>query len=96
MKMKIPLEEYIVGVLAGEMPINFDLEALKAVLEEVFNPVESDKPSNAIKLEAKMDEIKLLKKLIFQDNWVAVGNVTCAYGKSLHEDEFQKTISKFF
>ena len=26
----IPLEEYIVGVLAGEMPINFDMEALKA------------------------------------------------------------------
>lgn len=28
--IKIPLEEYIVGVLAGEMPINFDMEALKA------------------------------------------------------------------
>ena len=28
--VKIPLEEYIVGVLAGEMPISFDLEALKA------------------------------------------------------------------
>ena len=27
---KIPLEEYIVGVLAGEMPIDFDIEALKA------------------------------------------------------------------
>ena len=26
----IPLEEYVVGVLAGEMPINFELEALKA------------------------------------------------------------------
>ena len=26
----IPFEEYIVGVLAGEMPISFDLEALKA------------------------------------------------------------------
>ena len=26
----IPLEVYIVGVLAGEMPINFDIEALKA------------------------------------------------------------------
>ena len=26
----IPLEEYIVGVLAGEMPINFEMEALKA------------------------------------------------------------------
>jgi len=26
----IPLEEYIVGVLAGEMPIYFDIEALKA------------------------------------------------------------------
>ncbi len=27
---KMPLEEYIVGVLAGEMPISFDMEALKA------------------------------------------------------------------
>ena len=27
---RMPLEEYIVGVLAGEMPIDFDLEALKA------------------------------------------------------------------
>ena len=26
----IPLEEYIAGVLAGEMPIYFELEALKA------------------------------------------------------------------
>lgn len=26
----IPLEEYVVGVLAGEMPIDFELEALKA------------------------------------------------------------------
>ena len=28
--INIPLEEYIVGVLAGEMPISFELEALKA------------------------------------------------------------------
>lgn len=28
--VSIPLEEYIVGVLAGEMPISFELEALKA------------------------------------------------------------------
>lgn len=27
---KIPFEEYIKGVLAGEMPVSFDLEALKA------------------------------------------------------------------
>ena len=27
---KMPLEEYIVGVLAGEMPISFEMEALKA------------------------------------------------------------------
>lgn len=27
---RIPLEEYLVGVLAGEMPISFDIEALKA------------------------------------------------------------------
>ncbi len=27
---EIPLEEYVVGVLAGEMPVDFELEALKA------------------------------------------------------------------
>lgn len=27
---EIPMEEYIIGVLAGEMPISFDIEALKA------------------------------------------------------------------
>lgn len=27
---KVPFEEYITGVLAGEMPVNFELEALKA------------------------------------------------------------------
>ena len=28
--IRVPFEEYIVGVLAGEMPISFDIEALKA------------------------------------------------------------------
>lgn len=28
--LKLPLEEYLVGVIAGEMPANFELEALKA------------------------------------------------------------------
>lgn len=28
--IKIPFEEYVVGVLAGEMPVSFELEALKA------------------------------------------------------------------
>ena len=28
--IKVPFEDYIVGVLAGEMPISFDMEALKA------------------------------------------------------------------
>ncbi len=27
---KVPFEEYVTGVLAGEMPVNFELEALKA------------------------------------------------------------------
>lgn len=27
---EVPFEQYIIGVLAGEMPINFDMEALKA------------------------------------------------------------------
>ncbi len=69
-------------------------KTLKGVLEEVFNPIETGKPENGIKLEAKMDEIKLLKKLIFQENWVAVSNVTCAYGKSLSEDCYAKTIER--
>ncbi len=69
-------------------------KTLKSVINDVFNPIETDKPSNAIKLEAKMDEIKLLKKLIFQDNWVAVGNVTCAYGKSLCDEEYTKTVNR--
>lgn len=29
----VPLEDYIVGVLAGEMPISFHIEALKAQAE---------------------------------------------------------------
>lgn len=28
--LKIPLEEYLIGVIAGEMPVSFELEALKA------------------------------------------------------------------
>ncbi|WP_028042568.1 stage II sporulation protein D [Candidatus Stoquefichus massiliensis] len=28
--LKIPLEEYVVGVVAGEMPVSFEIEALKA------------------------------------------------------------------
>ena len=28
--IKVPFEEYVVGVIAGEMPINFHIEALKA------------------------------------------------------------------
>ena len=28
--IEVPLEEYVVGVIAGEMPINFHIEALKA------------------------------------------------------------------
>ncbi|MFR7590684.1 MAG: stage II sporulation protein D [Longibaculum sp.] len=28
--LSIPLEEYVVGVIAGEMPVSFELEALKA------------------------------------------------------------------
>lgn len=28
--LKVPLEEYVVGVVAGEMPVSFEVEALKA------------------------------------------------------------------
>lgn len=28
--LKVPLEEYVVGVVAGEMPVSFEIEALKA------------------------------------------------------------------
>lgn len=28
--LKVPLEDYVVGVVAGEMPVSFEVEALKA------------------------------------------------------------------
>ena len=47
---KVPLEEYIIGVVSGEMPISFEIEALKAqavaarsyVMVEIQNSINKD------------------------------------------------------
>lgn len=47
---RVPIEEYVVGVLAGEMPVDFELEALKAqavaarsyVMKQVEKNAEND------------------------------------------------------
>ena len=46
----VPLEEYVVGVVSGEMPASFEMEALKAqsvasrtyVLKKIYNNKDSD------------------------------------------------------
>ena len=62
---KIPLEEYIVGVLAGEMPIYFEKEALKAqaVVARTYTIY---KIKNGSKHEN--NRFQLLYNIIYQEN----------------------------
>lgn len=59
----IPLEEYIVGVLAGEMPINFHIEALKAQAvasrSYVLNKIENNKDKDYDVVDTIMNQVYL-------------------------------------
>lgn len=73
------LEEYIVGVVAGEMPVSFEIEALKAqsvasrsyVLKRLGNNNEYD-VVDTISNQVYLDEDTLIKK--WQDNYVTYIN----------------------
>ena len=76
----IPLEEYIVGVLAGEMPIDFDLEALKAQAvasrSYALKRMEYNKDKD---YDALPDYIKDNYYLIKLENWIINCNMSNQY-----------------
>ena len=59
----IPLEEYIVGVLAGEMPISFEIEALKsqavASRSYVLNKIANNKDKEYDVVDTIMNQVYL-------------------------------------
>lgn len=59
----IPLEEYIVGVLAGEMPISFEIEALKAQAvasrSYVLNKIANNKDKEYDVVDTIMNQVYL-------------------------------------
>jgi len=74
---KIPLEEYVVGVVAGEMPVSFEVEALKAQSvasrSYVLKRLESNKDkeydvvdtvSNQVYLDAEQLKVKWKDKYV--------------------------------
>lgn len=67
----IPLEEYVVGVVAGEMPVSFEIEALKAqsvasrtyVLKRVLNNKDNDYDVvDTVSNQVYLDEVQLKDK----------------------------------
>ena len=73
----IPMEEYIVGVVAGEMPASFELEALKAqcvasrtyVLKKMVNNKDMDYDVvDTISNQVYLDESELKNK--WGDNYI--------------------------
>lgn len=59
----IPLEEYLVGVLAGEMPVSFEMEALKAqaVASRTFVLSRHLKVDNTTQSQVYLDESQMKK-----------------------------------
>lgn len=68
--LQVPFEEYIVGVLAGEMPVNFELEALKAqavaarsyVLKKMENNTNDYDVVNTVMNQVYLEETTLKEK----------------------------------
>ena len=72
----IPLEEYVVGVVAGEMPVAFDIEALKAqcvasrsyVLKRIGNTNQDYDVVDTVSNQVYLDESKLRE--LWKDKYV--------------------------
>ncbi len=72
---KVPLEEYVVGVVAGEMPVSFELEALKAqsvasrsyVMRRLGNNGDYD-VTDTVSNQVYLDDNELKEK--WKDNYV--------------------------
>ena len=74
---KVPLEEYVMGVVSGEMPISFEMEALKAqaVAARSYVMVEMEKSINRDYdvVDTVMNQVYLKKdylKSVWKENYV--------------------------
>ena len=62
--VSIPLEEYLIGVIAGEMPVSFEIEALKAqaVASRTFVLSRNLKVDNTTNSQVYLDDDEMKKK----------------------------------
>lgn len=76
--ISVPLEDYIVGVLAGEMPIEFDIEALKAqavaARSYVLKRMDYNKDKEYDVVDTVMNQVYLdsdYLKSVWKDDYIA-------------------------
>lgn len=89
----VPLEEYIVGVLAGEMPVYFELEALKAQAvasrSYVLKRLEYNKDSEYDVVDSVLNQVYLddnyLKKAWGKDYVVNINKLRTAVNQTIDE-----------
>ncbi len=65
---RVPIEEYVIGVLAGEMPVSFELEALKAqavaARSYVMKQVEKNSKKNYDVVDTVLNQVYLDKEYL--------------------------------
>lgn len=89
----VPLEEYIVGVLAGEMPVYFELEALKAQAvasrSYVLKRLEHNKDSEYDVVDSVLNQVYLddnyLKEAWGKDYVVNINKLRTAVNQTIDE-----------
>ena len=89
----VPLEEYIVGVLAGEMPVYFELEALKAQAvasrSYVLKRLEYNKDSEYDVVDSVLNQVYLddnyLKEAWGKDYVVNINKLRTAVNETIDE-----------
>ena len=89
----VPLEEYIVGVLAGEMPVYFELEALKAQAvasrSYVLKRLEYNKDSEYDVVDSVLNQVYLddnyLKEAWGKDYFVNINKLRTAVNQTIDE-----------
>lgn len=90
---EVPLEEYIVGVLAGEMPVYFELEALKAQAvasrSYVLKRLEYNKDSEYDVVDSVLNQVYLdnnyLKEAWGKDYVVNINKLRTAVNETIDE-----------
>jgi stage II sporulation protein D len=80
--LKIPFEDYIVGVIAGEMPISFELEALKAQAVAARSYVMKQMQYN---IDKEYDVVDTVVNQVY---------LTDDYLKSVWKDDYAEKINK--